>query len=101
MSTFTVHCSLQTASGRMFVHAREHDNPSNMRYMGLTVGKYIPDMTKAQSESWTGASLLLTSHATILCLAPEHLAGAACLQSTESQWRVHVLMQASSTSRTP
>ena len=55
MSTFTVHCSLQTASGRMFVHAREHDNPSNMRYMGLTVGKYIPDISKAQSESWTGA----------------------------------------------
>ena len=56
VSTFTVHCSLQTASGRMFVHAREHDNPSNMRYMGLTVGKYIPDMTKAKSESWTGAA---------------------------------------------
>ncbi len=78
MSTFTVHCSLQTASGRMFVHAREHDNPSNMRYMGLTVGKYIPDMTKAQSESWTGASLPFTLHATTLCLAPEHLVGAAC-----------------------
>ena len=78
MSTFTVHCSLQTASGRMFVHAREHDDPSNMRYMGLTVGKYIPDMTKAQSESWTGASPLLSSHATLLCPAPQHLAGAAC-----------------------
>ena len=78
VSIFTVHCSLQTASGRMFVHAREHDNPSNMRYMGLTVGKYIPDMTRAKSESWTGAFPLLTSDATVLCPASEHLADAAC-----------------------
>ena len=85
----------------MFVHAREHDNPSNMRYMGLTVGKYIPDMTKAKSESWTGAFPLIIYHATTLCLAPEHLAGAACLQSTESERHMNVLMQASFTSRTP
>lgn len=55
LSVFTIHCSLQSASGRMFLHAREHDNPSNMRYMGLTVNKYITDMKQAQSESWEGA----------------------------------------------
>ena len=55
LSVFTIHCSLQSASGRMFLHAREHDNPSNMRYMGLTVNKYVPDVKQAQSESWTGA----------------------------------------------
>ena len=54
---FTIHCSLQSASGRMFVHAREHDNPSNMRYMGLTLGKYIPAAGKAGGDTWEGASL--------------------------------------------
>ena len=54
---FTIHCSLQSASGRMFVHAREHDNPSNMRYMGLTLGKYIPATGKAAGDTWEGASL--------------------------------------------
>ncbi|CAL5229178.1 g12453 [Coccomyxa viridis] len=54
LSVFTIHCSLQAASGRMFLHAREQDNPSNMRYMGLTVSKYIPDVKQAQSESWEG-----------------------------------------------
>jgi hypothetical protein len=39
----------------MFVHAREHDNPSNMRYMGLTLGKYIPDVGKAAGDTWEGA----------------------------------------------
>lgn len=39
----------------MFVHAREHDNPSNMRYMGLTLGKYIPDVGMATGDTWEGA----------------------------------------------
>jgi hypothetical protein len=39
----------------MFVHAREHDNPSNMRYMGLTLGKYIPNVGKSTSTTWAGA----------------------------------------------
>ena len=56
LSVFTIHCSLQSASGRMFLHAREQDNPSNMRYMGLTVNKYITDAKQAQSEHWEGAT---------------------------------------------
>lgn len=47
----------------MFLHAREQDNPSNMRYMGLTVSKYIPDVKQAQSESWEGAISLLPDEA--------------------------------------
>ena len=68
LSVFTIHCSLQSASGRMFLHAREQDNPSNMRYMGLTVNKYIPDVKQAQSESWEGA-LSITPYEATKCLA--------------------------------
>lgn len=52
---FTLHCSLQVATGKMFVHAREKDNSGNMRYMGLLVDKYVPDLSKAQQRSWPGA----------------------------------------------
>ena len=65
LSVFTIHCSLQSASGRMFLHAREQDNPSNMRYMGLTVNKYITDAKQAQSEHWEGAT------STTLCQATD------------------------------
>ncbi len=53
-SAFTLHCSLQAGSGKMFVHAREADSPSNMRYMGLLVDKYVPDLSKAKGNSWAG-----------------------------------------------
>ena len=67
LSVFTIHCSLQAASGRMFLHAREQDNPSNIRYMGLTVNKYIPDVKQAKSESWEGAIRTLLDQATGNC----------------------------------
>ena len=38
----------------MFVHAREADSPTNMRYMGLLVDKYVPDTGKAKGSSWAG-----------------------------------------------
>lgn len=50
----------------MFVHAREHDNPSNMRYMGLTLGKYIPDVRKARSESWQGWAFMQSQTSVLL-----------------------------------
>jgi hypothetical protein len=59
VSVFTLHCSLQAATGKMFVHAREKDNPSNMRYMGLLVGKYVPDLEAAKLDTWTGGFLVL------------------------------------------
>jgi hypothetical protein len=39
----------------MFVHAREADSPTNMRYMGLLVDKYVPDPGMAKGSSWAGA----------------------------------------------
>ena len=67
-SVFTLHCSLQAASGKMFVHAREADSPSNMRYMGLLVDKYVPDLARCRSSAWTGetasaSGLMEASHA--------------------------------------
>ena len=59
MSSFQLHCSLQPGSGKMFVHAREADSPTNMRYMGLLVDKYVPDPAKAKGSSWEGASSCL------------------------------------------
>ncbi|KAK9917606.1 hypothetical protein WJX75_006379 [Coccomyxa subellipsoidea] len=53
-SAFALHCSLQAASGKMFVHAREADSPTNMRYMGLLVDKYVPDPGMAKGSSWAG-----------------------------------------------
>ncbi|CAL8464775.1 g4310 [Coccomyxa elongata] len=53
-SGFQLHCSLQPGSGKMFVHARETDSPTNMRYMGLLVDKYVPDPAKAKGSSWEG-----------------------------------------------
>ncbi len=44
----------------MFVHARETDSPTNMRYMGLLVDKYVPDPAKAEGSSWEGAGSCLT-----------------------------------------
>ena len=38
----------------MFVHAREADSPSNMRYMGLLVGRYMPDLARCRGSSWAG-----------------------------------------------
>ncbi|BDA50375.1 hypothetical protein COCOBI_16-0510 [Coccomyxa sp. Obi] len=54
VSKFQLHCSLQPGSGKMFVHAREADSPTNMRYMGLLVDKYVPDPGKAKGNSWEG-----------------------------------------------
>ena len=43
----------------MFVHAREADSPTNMRYMGLLVDKYVPNPAKAKGSSWEGAGSCL------------------------------------------
>ena len=57
-SVFTLHCSLQPASSKMFVHAREADAPSNMKYMGLIVDKYVPDLGRCKQSTWAGAAKL-------------------------------------------
>lgn len=65
-SGFQLHCSLQPGSGKMFVHAREADSPTNMRYMGLLVDKYVPDPAKAKGSSWEGARSCLTHMQTLI-----------------------------------
>ena len=59
-SAFTLHCSLQAASGKMFVHAREADCPSNMRYMGLLVDKYVHDLQRCRQPAWAGGQRACT-----------------------------------------
>ncbi len=61
----------------MFLHAREQDNPSNIRYMGLTVNKYIPDVKQAQSESWEGAIGIIRDEAKRLSTCFSHILSGA------------------------
>ena len=42
----------------MFVHAREVDAPSNMKYMGLLVDKYVPDLARCKQSTWAGVAAL-------------------------------------------
>ena len=58
---FTLHCSLQPASNKMFVHAREVDAPSNMKYMGLLVDKYVPDLARCKQSTWAGVGSSLSN----------------------------------------
>ena len=53
-NAFVLHCSLQAASGKVFVHAREVDNDSNVHILGLLVSRYIPDAARCQEPSWDG-----------------------------------------------
>ena len=48
-----LHCSLQTATGRMFVQAREKGNPHNVQALGLLVSKYVQP-ENGKGPSWEG-----------------------------------------------
>ena len=53
-NTFVLHCSLQAASGKMFVHAREAGGSANAHCLGLLLSKYIPEPGPLASSSWQG-----------------------------------------------
>ncbi|KAK9803016.1 hypothetical protein WJX72_000422 [[Myrmecia] bisecta] len=53
-NVFVLHCSLQTTSGKMFVHGSEQSDQRNISYMGLNLQKYIPDLAACTGASWAG-----------------------------------------------
>ncbi len=83
----------------MFVHAREADSPSNMRYMGLLVDKYVPDLARCRSAGWAGAQQDCSVKGLLCCPAcmpaclpapwlavlPRHIGCAAYLGVVEEQ----------------
>jgi hypothetical protein len=50
---FVLHCSLQAATGKVFVHAREQGNSRNVQCLGLLLRKYIPEPALAR-PTWRG-----------------------------------------------
>uniref|UniRef100_A0A7S0Y9I7 PI31 proteasome regulator N-terminal domain-containing protein n=1 Tax=Polytomella parva TaxID=51329 RepID=A0A7S0Y9I7_9CHLO len=54
VNCFVLHCSLQTRSGRLFIHASEENNPSNIQVLGLLVPNYVLDPSKIKENSWKG-----------------------------------------------
>ena len=51
---FVLHCSLQLQTNRMFVHASEPLNESNIQILGLALENYVPEAEKLSSGSWDG-----------------------------------------------
>ena len=52
-NAFALHCSLQAATGKVFVHAREQGNSRNVQCLGLLLRKYIPEPALAR-PTWQG-----------------------------------------------
>jgi hypothetical protein len=57
-SVFRLHCALQAATGRLFVHASELDEngvpkPSNIQVLGLQLLNYV-DTDREDKSSWEG-----------------------------------------------
>ena len=52
-NVFVLHCSLQAATGKVFVHAREQGNSRNVQCLGLLLRKYIPEPAPAR-PAWQG-----------------------------------------------
>ncbi|KAK9837247.1 hypothetical protein WJX81_001383 [Elliptochloris bilobata] len=52
-NTFVLHCSLQAASGKMFVNLREDGNSSNTHCVGLLLSRYVKRPALA-SPDWRG-----------------------------------------------
>lgn len=51
---FVLHCSLQSASRRMYVHSSELGNLPNVQVLGLLVDNYVPDAKRLKSNEWAG-----------------------------------------------
>ncbi|GFR44513.1 hypothetical protein Agub_g5779, partial [Astrephomene gubernaculifera] len=51
---FTLHCSLQARSKRMYIHASEENNQGNTCVLGLQLDNYVPDTAPLRSNRWTG-----------------------------------------------
>lgn len=64
---FTLHCSLQSQSKRMFVHASEEHNINNIQILGLQLENYVPDTSKLKSNQWSGVITNETSLVELFC----------------------------------
>lgn len=51
-NTFTLHCSLQLKSGKMFVHASEENNLHNIQVMGFQLENYVADPLLLKRNDW-------------------------------------------------
>lgn len=49
---FTLHCSLQPQSKRMFIHASEENNLNNVQILGLQLDNYIPEPSRLKGNDW-------------------------------------------------
>ncbi|KAG2495429.1 hypothetical protein HYH03_006376 [Edaphochlamys debaryana] len=52
---FTLHCSLQNKSKRMYIHASEDSNPTNVCVLGLQLDNYVPNPALLKA-GWTAAA---------------------------------------------
>jgi hypothetical protein len=71
-SVFRLHCALQAATGRLFVHASELDEngvpkPSNIQVLGLQLLNYV-DTDREDKSSWEGVCSMYIGVLSITCI---------------------------------
>ncbi len=49
-----LHCSLQEATGRVYVQLREEGPSGSIHPLGLTLGRYVPDAADLKQRHWAG-----------------------------------------------
>ncbi|GIL78016.1 hypothetical protein Vretimale_7351 [Volvox reticuliferus] len=73
---FTLHCSLQGRTKRMFIHASEENNLANICVLGLQLENYISRPNTLASNSWRappGQELVVRNAAKMSGLMTEHV----------------------------
>ncbi|GLC40295.1 hypothetical protein PLESTB_001806400 [Pleodorina starrii] len=53
---FTMHCSLQARTKRMFVHSCEENNYANVCVLGLQLDNYVPHPAALRSNNWAAGA---------------------------------------------
>lgn len=49
---FVLHCSLQSQTGRMFIHASEANNKENVQVLGVSLSNYVVPNVSLQTATW-------------------------------------------------
>ncbi|GLI63437.1 hypothetical protein VaNZ11_006328, partial [Volvox africanus] len=70
---FTLHCSLQGRTKRMFIHASEENNLANIRVLGLQLENYVSHPNTLASNSWSAQEPVVRNAAKMSELMTEHV----------------------------
>jgi len=78
---FALHCSLHSASGKMFVQAIEKGNRQNIQNLGLEPRNYVPQKERLNEDSWEG---VVERQCTLEQYVTDYLAGPLANNATPS-----------------